>query len=547
MRATVVVPTKERSTYLDVALTGLCAQAREHGADVVVVDDGPSDATRRVAERHGARYVAHTSTRGLNAARNTGLDTTTAELVCFVDDDVDAATGWLRALLDGARRNPEHDCFTGPIRARFDGYQPRFCGREGPPITFLDLGPEERDAPHAWGANLAVRRRGIERAGRFDETLELYGDEQEWQARLRAAGGRIRWLPDAALDHRRAGDDARVSSLARAARARGRAARREDVAAGSPPRIEGELRVLAGCLLHGPLRRCANGPILTAHTLGRIEELLRPTPRWSPDQFITGRSGEVGGRRGALRRAADRAIDIAETATGRRALLRAAAARQPPTRRILVVGIEKEDVPVTTEATRKELARSRHDVDVVIGPAGAGGKFENVNRLLAGRDLASYDWMIVADDDIGLKPGFLDGFIFLLERHGLRIAQPAQTLGSHAAWNVIRRRPFSAVRETSFVEIGPVTAFHRETFDVLLPFPPLRQAWGLDLHWGAIARERGWRIGVVDALPVRHDMRRIGVTYSADAAIAEARAFHATAPHLRRDEVRTLVTHRGWR
>ena len=38
-----------------------------------------------------------------------------------------------------------------------------------------------------------------------------------------------------------------------------------------------------------------------------------------------------------------------------------------------------------------------------------------------------------------------------------------------------------------------------------------------------IGRERGWRIGIVDALPVRHDMRRIGVTYSPDAAI-EARS-----------------------
>ena len=88
-----MVPTKDRKSYLDVALRGLAEQMREASAEVVVVDDGPSEATRAVAERHGARYVAHDSSRGLNAARNTGLDHTSAELVCFVDDDVRVRPG----------------------------------------------------------------------------------------------------------------------------------------------------------------------------------------------------------------------------------------------------------------------------------------------------------------------------------------------------------------------------------------------------------------------------------------------------------------------
>ena len=48
------------------------------------------------------------------------------------------------------------------------------------------------------------------------------------------------------------------------------------------------------------------------------------------------------------------------------------------------------------------------------------------------------------------------------------MAQPAHRLYSHAAWQVTRRRARSAVRETAFVEIGPLTALRRETFPVLL-------------------------------------------------------------------------------
>ena len=101
------------------------------------------------------------------------------------------------------------------------------------------------------------------------------------------------------------------------------------------------------------------------------------------------------------------------------------------------------------------------------------------------------------------------------------------------------------VRETTFVEIGPVTAFHRDTFSTLLPFPELRMGWGLDAHWSAIAREHGWPIGVVDVTPIGHALRPAGDAYPREDAIAEGRAFLAGRPYVRRDEVRTVAVRRG--
>src|SRR5439155_1406031 len=77
-------------------------QARVAGVEVLVVDDGPDEATCAVAARHGARYLRHDAPRGLNAARNTALEATDASLVCFVDDDVGVRAGWLDALLGAA-------------------------------------------------------------------------------------------------------------------------------------------------------------------------------------------------------------------------------------------------------------------------------------------------------------------------------------------------------------------------------------------------------------------------------------------------------------
>src|SRR5439155_8510182 len=123
--------------------------------------------------------------------------------------------GWLDALLAGAAANPSHEVLGGPIRPRLEGSRLRSCGREPLPLTTLDLGPEDRDAEFVWGANLAVRAAALERVGRFDETLGGAGDEEDLQRRLRAAGGRIRYVAAAGVDHRRTGADGRLPALSR--------------------------------------------------------------------------------------------------------------------------------------------------------------------------------------------------------------------------------------------------------------------------------------------------------------------------------------------
>ena len=332
--ASIIVPTRRRAGYLDVALASIAPQASAAGAELLVVDDGPDAATRAAAQRHGARYVAHERSRGLNAARNTGIDAADADLLVFVDDDVDVRPGWLAALLAAdAQAAPEVGVLTGPIHARFEDHRWRSCGRELPPITTQDHGAHDRDVEHAWGANMTVRRSAITRAGRFDEARELYGDEQEWQGRLRAAGGRIRYVAAAALDHRRAGDDARLRALAAAAYRRGTASRRFDVFKRRAPSLRCELRVLAGCAVHTVRYACPNGIVLTAHQLGRLRAAAagRGAGAVEPDpDFLSGESGTVRGLRRPPLRALDAALDLEARPRLRRIDRAARERRRPP-------------------------------------------------------------------------------------------------------------------------------------------------------------------------------------------------------------------------
>jgi GT2 family glycosyltransferase len=505
-----------------------------------------------MARRHGARYLAHEASRGLNAARNTGIDAARSDLLVFVDDDVDVRPGWLGALLE-AERAAESDVgvLTGPIHARLEDHRLRCCGREGPPITSQDHGPHDRDVEHAWGANMTVRRTALKRAGRFDETRELYGDEQEWQQRLRASGGRIRYVAAAALDHRRAGDDARLRSLAAAAYRRGQSSRRFDCFKGSAPSLAREARVLAGCALHVVRFRCLSGVVLTAHSLGRLRAALararppepaalaRPTQHGRPatapapadDDFLSGTSGTVRGLRRPPARVADALLDLEAAARTRR--LDRAAREHPPRRKVLVLGVERPGRLMN--AIRLELHRTRHEVTMRTLEMGTAGKFEHLNALLRAHPARGHDWLIVVDDDVVLPRRFLDRFLRGAEAAGLVLAQPAHRAHSNAAWQVTRRRPGCSVRESHFVEIGPVTGFAACTFPTLLPFPPLSMGWGLDVHWAALARAHGWRAGIVDATPILHTAPA-GGGYDRASAILEARTFLEGRPYVTRAE-----------
>ena len=82
--------------------------------------------------------------------------------------------------------------------------------------------------------------------------------------------------------------------------------------------------------------------------------------------------------------------------------------------------------PTSLPAARAELLRSHHDVRFATDRRRRDrGKFENLNALLERNPPDGHDWLLVLDDDVALPRGFLDAFLFLVERFGLQLAQPA--------------------------------------------------------------------------------------------------------------------------
>jgi hypothetical protein len=283
---------------------------------------------------------------------------------------------------------------------------------------------------------------------------------------------------------------------------------------------------------------------------------------FDPERVLSGQSGIVTGRRArllaALRDVADEAASWARLVPPR--LARAGARGGGP---VHVLGLYASDHAGSMARALAELRRSRRPLtvalgaldapspalapDTVLGDLRGTGKFQNLNALLEHAPRGDAGWLVVIDDDVSLPGGFLDRFLFVCEKLGFQLAQPALTHASHAAWPVMRRRRWSVARDTRMVEIGPLTAFAAPVADQLLPFPPLRMGWGLDAHWGALALEHGWRLGVVDATPIDHSSRLTASAYDRAEALEELRAFLEHRPWVDRKTANSVIqVHRGW-
>jgi hypothetical protein len=169
----------------------------------------------------------------------------------------------------------------------------------------------------------------------------------------------------------------------------------------------------------------------------------------------------------------------------------------------------------------QEAKRSRWDVSLwaldrvhpLLAPyssgAGKSPKFPLLNRLIREKHLANFDWVVVTDDDVLFEGGSLAAFLYVAEKAGLALAQPAHALGSFSNHEITQSKPHTMARLTTFVEIGPLFAIRRDYYDKFLPFPERSgMGWGLDVEWSDL-QTSGGRLGIVDWVPLRH-LRPLG-------------------------------------
>jgi glycosyltransferase involved in cell wall biosynthesis len=189
MKFSVVIATRNRAALLDGALASLRAQLGAPEIEAIVIDNGSSDDTRAVAERHGARYLFEAQpNRAL--ARNAGIAAATGEIVLFVDDDVILPPYFAAAHARAHAAQLFPHVVTGPIINVPD------AGTRPVP-TFLN-----GSNAYFCTCNVSVPRSALEAVGGFDESFDKYGwEDTELGVRLRNFDVRRKFAWDAYLWH----------------------------------------------------------------------------------------------------------------------------------------------------------------------------------------------------------------------------------------------------------------------------------------------------------------------------------------------------------
>lgn len=275
-----MIATRNRATVLAGCLESLIHQDFSAGRyEIIVVDDGSGDKTPEVVAEIRARVdlpvlrYLRSECRGPNAARNAGLNAAIGDPIVLVDDDALAPDAWLATLVHGVLRHQDADCLGGPVRLRLEGKQPPLCIADRLDGEF-DLGGTERLVDFVCSCNMALRRVAIEKAGLFSDLVSGFGDEAEWELRLLKAGGKIVYLPEPWLWHRRTETNLRLGQLARSWFRRGKERAVFAAVVGNRMTLHHELRPIPGFLAHAVRRWCAAGLLSASRQAGCVWGIL---------------------------------------------------------------------------------------------------------------------------------------------------------------------------------------------------------------------------------------------------------------------------------
>jgi len=194
----VIVPTFNGGRLLLVQLEAILNQAGGRDVEVVVVDDGSTDETRRLlgefAAGHRCVRVVDTGGRlGVSGARNVGVRAAAGDRLLFTDHDDLVGDGWLAAMDKAFDDGAEFVVGTLEFN-RLNAHLEAVADRP------VETGPmRTRWLPFAHGRACGMSRAAFDAVGGWDEDFRFGCDDVAMSWRLQMAGQAIKPVPDAVV------------------------------------------------------------------------------------------------------------------------------------------------------------------------------------------------------------------------------------------------------------------------------------------------------------------------------------------------------------
>lgn len=189
--------------------------------EIVVVDNASSDSTVQMLSKHypQVQVIVCQHNVGFATANNRGILRSTGDYVLLLNPDTEIKPGALAKLLEFLRLNPDVGA-VGPRLLNPDGSLQLSCSpvptlrREFKRLFHLpgmrhdgyyEMQNWDQQEPHPTdillGACIMMPRAALDQVGLMDEDYFMYTEETDLCFRLKKAGWRLFWVPDAKIVH----------------------------------------------------------------------------------------------------------------------------------------------------------------------------------------------------------------------------------------------------------------------------------------------------------------------------------------------------------
>jgi len=194
----IVVPAHNCEVTIGKCLTSIL-RAAPKGSEIIVVDDGSTDGTRRVVSSFPTKLIGLPERRGASVARNIGVARASGKIVAFVDGDCEVEENCFRELSSILSKSPNIGCVGGLCCPLEKGLVSQSFS-----VRFFACFPFDerkvRKIGALGGSAVAYPRKVFDEVGGFDPKLRG-GEDFDLNVRIRRAGYELLLVPSARYFH----------------------------------------------------------------------------------------------------------------------------------------------------------------------------------------------------------------------------------------------------------------------------------------------------------------------------------------------------------